>query len=620
MDEQELPQKIVFVYIDKFGPLRNANVNLDSAIRCRFEDGVLRVTKGQPLPTGFWDVGLRRESENRHSSTTSVSLIVGANGTGKTTIARYLAELCACPDELRRFLVVYQLGNRYYCSYRGYSVRIEGKLSVEKHRVRRGMYERPLKRDFRLLYVSPHYTTHSTYEGVNDEYAVDLSTSGMVTAAMMQGVLPVIRFEREDQRRMFNLLAAVQRNCSKDEIERMHIPEPLGLLMSVSRFGLEDARDYVSEAADRKKQDGELRAYHDKQQHVAERVTRARNWFVKAFLSYALCYWHEYDNCGDYHDPEVGSYGFLLANFTEGLLRRRRGLGAECERKILKFLRENGPRYDQYGERCPLKESAEESPHYLFFASLHELLPNFKYDLYGYDVYLPFRSAVLRKKVVDLVVAYREVLEVKDFLDFCYHPGLSAGQEALFAMWARIYDWYMNPKRLTSPEEFRENDETLIDPEETSMAEFYASQEPYADMDNIVLFFDEAETSLHPEWQRQLVYNALWFVERFLFGQHVQIIFASHSPMLLTDIPKGNVQFLFSKGREDAQSKSLAELKNTFAANLYDLYQMSYFLENGPIGEFAKRKIEGLIRQPDNRVRNLVGDELLKRMLPKEGE
>ena len=620
MDEHELPQKIVFVYIDKFGPLRNANVNLDSAIRCRFENGVLRVTKGQPLPPGFWDVGLRKEPEKPLSSTTGVSLIVGENGTGKTTVARYLAQLCARTETLRRILVVYQLGDCYYCGHRGYVVRIESELPIKERRVRNEPWVKPFMRDCRLLYVSPHYTTHSIYEGLDNEYAIDLSTSGLISAAMRRDGLPVVRFEREEQRRMFNLLADMRQRCSQEEIERMHIPLPMGLLMSVSPFGIREALDYTKKAIRQRGMDRDLRSYRAKQLAVAERVVGVRNWFARVFLSYALCYWYEHDICGDFCDTDMGTYGQRLADFASGLLGRCEGKDGTCEREILEFLKQNAPRHDQYGELCDIKESDEPSPTFLFFRALCDCLPWLRHDFRGYDVYLPFRSELARQKALELILAYRRTLEISSFLDFCYYPSLSAGQEALFTIWARIYDWYLNPKRLASPKEFQENDETLIDPEETSMAEFYASQEPYADMDNIVLFFDEAETSLHPEWQRQLVYNALWFVERFLFGQHVQIIFASHSPMLLTDIPKGNVHFLFASGCEDVQSKSLAELKNTFAANLYDLYQMSYFLENGPIGEFAKRKIEGLVRRPDDRVRELVGDELLKRMLPKEGK
>lgn len=620
MYEHELPQKIVFVYIDKFGPLCNANVNLDSAIRCMFENGVLRITKGQPLPTGFWDVGLRRDAEKQYSSTTGVSLIVGENGTGKTTIARYLAQLCARADTMRRFLVVYELGDRYYCSYRGYAVRIKSELPIKARRVRKELWEGPFTRDCRLLYVSPHYTTHSIYEGLDDEYAVDLSTSGLITAAMLRGGLPVVRFEREEQRRMFNLLADMQQRCSREEIERMHIPLPTGLLMSVSPFDVREALDYVKKAIQQKGMDRDIRSYRAKQHAVAERVIGVRNWFVRVFLSYSLCYWYEHDICGDFCDTNMGTYGRRLADFASDLLERCERKDGTCEKEVLEFLEKNGPRRDRCGELCDIKESDEPSPTFLFFAALYDCLPELRYDFKGYDVYLPFKSELTRQGALRLVLAYRRTVEINSFLDFCYYPSLSSGQEALFTIWARIYGWYMNPKRLTSPKEFQENDEELIDPDEVSMSEFYASQEPFEDMDNIVIFFDEAETSLHPEWQRQLVYNALWFVERFLFGQHVQIIFASHSPMLLTDIPKGNVQFLFSKGHEDVQAKSLAALENTFAANLYDLYQMSYFLENGPIGEFAKKKIEDLVRRPDDRVRNLIGDELLKRMLPREAK
>ena len=123
----------------------------------------------------------------------------------------------------------------------------------------------------------------------------------------------------------------------------------------------------------------------------------------------------------------------------------------------------------------------------------------------------------------------------------------------------------------------------------------------------IVLFLDEAETTLHPEWQRRLVSYLIRFLNVFIPERRYQLIFASHSPTLLSDIPKGNCVFL-QEDRENNQNgkplnKSVSfhgkegECGNTFGANIYDLYHNAFFLEHGAIGEFAEAKIHEALQK-----------------------
>ena len=87
--------------------------------------------------------------------------------------------------------------------------------------------------------------------------------------------------------------------------------------------------------------------------------------------------------------------------------------------------------------------------------------------------------------------------------------------------------------------------------------------------------------------------------------------------MLLSDIPKGNVCCLDRDKKGHCHVRRIAA-DNTFAANIYDLYATSYFLTGGPIGDFARSKIQNLQNQEDEKIVNLVGDELLKRLLQRK--
>ena len=153
---------------------------------------------------------------------------------------------------------------------------------------------------------------------------------------------------------------------------------------------------------------------------------------------------------------------------------------------------------------------------------------------------------------------------------------------------------------------------------------------------DMLIFLDETETTLHPDWQRRIVRSVIWFFERFTKGLRVHIVFATHSPMILSDVPKGNVAFLFRDrktplGHLKSSRKSMAEafagLHNTFGANIYDLYGLGFFLQDSPMGEFAREKINSVLKklaqdgtgrlldEDDKQLVLLIGDNFIRKYM-----
>ena len=105
----------------------------------------------------------------------------------------------------------------------------------------------------------------------------------------------------------------------------------------------------------------------------------------------------------------------------------------------------------------------------------------------------------------------------------------------------------------------------------------------------INIVFDEIELYFHPEYQRRFVFELLERLDSLKKGGNidnikgVNILFCTHSPFILSDIPKQNVLFLGHK----------KDFK-TFGANITTLLANSFFMEN-LIGEFAKNKINEVI-------------------------
>ena len=105
------------------------------------------------------------------------------------------------------------------------------------------------------------------------------------------------------------------------------------------------------------------------------------------------------------------------------------------------------------------------------------------------------------------------------------------------------------------------------------------------------LIFDEVELCFHPEYQRSFLSKLVGTLKRLELTNSMafNIMFATHSPFILSDIPTDFIMYL-----ENGRQINSEEFKNPFGANINDILHQSFFLNHGFIGEFARRKIESL--------------------------
>jgi len=113
---------------------------------------------------------------------------------------------------------------------------------------------------------------------------------------------------------------------------------------------------------------------------------------------------------------------------------------------------------------------------------------------------------------------------------------------------------------------------------------------------NVNIIFDEIELYNHPDFQKKFINDLLKALnsvyQRF---DNINLLFITHSPFILSDIPKQNVLFL-------ENGKPVENIKmNTFGANITDLFADSFFFSNDEkgnkilMGDFAKEKINDVI-------------------------
>lgn len=144
---------------------------------------------------------------------------------------------------------------------------------------------------------------------------------------------------------------------------------------------------------------------------------------------------------------------------------------------------------------------------------------------------------------------------------------------------------------------------------------------------NIVL--DEIELYFHPDFQRGFISKLLRAISRVNPAdkqriRSVNLLFLTHSPFILSDIPNENVLRLkLSKGKSLPYSFKDKDNRGeeTFAANIYELLSNSFFIEGTAIGKFAEDKINAIIEKvnqkvpltkEDEQLIQLIGDKFLK--------
>lgn len=116
---------------------------------------------------------------------------------------------------------------------------------------------------------------------------------------------------------------------------------------------------------------------------------------------------------------------------------------------------------------------------------------------------------------------------------------------------------------------------------------------------NFNIILDEIELYYHPELQRTFISDLLNYLKKIDYSNletlpNLNIIFITHSPFILSDIPSTNILYLKSN---EKKTTAVLENKKSFGANIHELLGDNFFLSDDDIyiGEFAKNKINETI-------------------------
>ena len=150
---------------------------------------------------------------------------------------------------------------------------------------------------------------------------------------------------------------------------------------------------------------------------------------------------------------------------------------------------------------------------------------------------------------------------------------------------------------------------------------FTKSNDSSRKRENYILILDEADLGYHPMWKKKfvgtinktlpiifseltpMIYRAnIWEKNPDIQVPNLQVIFTTHDPLSLSDMPNKNVVYLKrSEGvTEVLEIDDIVRPSKTFGANITDLLADSFFIHEGLIGDFSKTKIEETITWINN--------------------
>lgn len=107
-----------------------------------------------------------------------------------------------------------------------------------------------------------------------------------------------------------------------------------------------------------------------------------------------------------------------------------------------------------------------------------------------------------------------------------------------------------------------------------------------------MILIDEVDLGLHPAWQRKWMKHVPIILSKIFKETPIQLVISTHSPVILSDVLDKDVHLIGS----NTSVQGICDFK-TFGNNIHELMADQFFLDEGVIGDFAKNRINTIIKE-----------------------
>lgn len=627
--------RLLYLYVDDKGYFSPLEISFNGEFVFSFDKDscALSLTRNESALVGedFFVC-----TDHQRSSVDDISVIVGKNGAGKTSVARFLKRIRECkPNEKLEFdyILVYEtLENsgkvwhfqsfieiEEYEHFRTKEVRlplnsIPDGVSVENHNETRST----VVQDFEFIYYTPHLTVENPF-GDRSDALMNLSPN-FYLSGQHDNENTLAKFSSAERRRALDFIRYMRQNSDSGE---NGFPLPQKVRIELNRIFYSEHAQWLNGEIRRLREEIKVISVDDSSVDRGEEKTPDREFTenrLRSFLQIARQVKVDYRKLDHrysrrYRDFMISAFGIYVLSvlrqvkyFTLNNVDPEAKYGArliDILRKAVMRLGDNGISNNEL-RGFVLSELAiavrdEMRPGTILsskmqlqsrtraveaFKRLNEWCGSVEVIDRSLDcILLPSSDAGLYEFIDD----YGWSIHAYDYLYISFAPTMSAGDMSYLTMHARITGCIEAMGYARAHRNEYHNQETLAEIDRQNPLTSTLSKE-------VLLFLDEAETTLHSTRQLELLTNILRFCQTIYDGYRFHVVFATHSPILLSDVPMSHAIVLSS---DDGKRVQVVKdcLGNTFGANIFDLYRVPFFMTNGTTGSFAQGKIDGLSKK-----------------------
>ena len=568
--------KLLYLYIEEYGLLKNTEFNFDSEYRFHYNNKNNELIGGKtedPLPDDFFSI----DKTSKSRVVESISALIGDNGAGKTTVARLLSTLTN--SSRYSFIIIWKANGLFY----------ETNLDLDIHNAIKGDFQE----SHQFIYNTNHY--HPNTSQIPNH---DLSSSNLLAndyKVYSQKIKKESAFARGIEIHSFLEVRRQLKFFLKFTKSSIDIPKPIFLkiipnydeVYSIIKFlespqikndELEPLIKFFNSLKSKLSDDFFMNAIYcfianfirnnfsiltnQKWWSIVDGI----DWNEKNPIAILTTFYNKFYSLNKQNEfkPKSGDeYENLKAKICNAI-------------NLIEHFYTQDPKTETKTTINIAGNSFETKETSFFFLHLQK-----------------------HESILKSLNYYFESCSSSNYLNFSWCPDISSGEFAQLNIYSRLYSLHDEDK-FTMPTRTK-----ITQKGSSTITEDYIvkdmndiTDEEHEKLTNLIVFFDEIEITVHPEVQRGLVKNLITFFEEFFEGYKIHLIFASHSPVLLSDIPKSNVCFMERDNNTEPPTVKIrdnCEMENTFGANIHTLHRSSFFMKHGTAGQFATEKIKKIL-------------------------
>lgn len=615
-----------YIWIEDYGVIKDQGFNFNPNVSYFFnkETGELHKEMHDCIPSNFFNI--------RNDTVIGISALVGANGTGKSTVLEFISSFLTFSHPLGGFVIT----DKYIINKSENSIRISKtwlgqkpsiltrlelinnyriesnyKPITKKHDTKNNplglkILENLIK-DTRLIYYSGEFNfehTNRTYQNLlnmSDEFEnshyTDISDMALMAndqrkyrtdKAVYSGENPILAYRSGESQRFIELMVSDYRSLIPFSLESLNIGfsfsdndrtffesydemafSTIGELLLIILKRLEsEMPPKTVELLEKIKMFG-LGGYFNNKLFKHEKDFPQQNLKVHLYHHLLLRHLREQlmETMGELTEKEkLNLFLTLLSEIENCFLTKKSYID-----QIKAFFKKTKFAAEHTGS---LKLESVES----FYEKIHSL------NLWEYG---KFRMSLSDMEIINKMLKQLTYFDKESGLKYGVSTifdldirGLSTGEKQFIKLFSRFLKFNLN----NEGNSFKEK--------------------------HFIILIDEFDIGFHPLWQRKFLSTWIEFLEGFINKStknaiQVQLILTSHSPFVVSDLPKQSINFLSKKeGEKYSRVDVLSEHQATFGANIHELYSDSFFLTGALMGDFAKAKI-------DEAFKLLSGDTIL---------